>query len=134
MIELVPSARRLSREIAPVVSVDRAMQRHSPDDIDAVTREPGKLTGVVGHQTNLGASKHLQHADRDPVIALIIVKPDNAISVDGVETSILQLISSHLIDQAEAATFLLEVKHDAAAVLRQLHECQAKLIPTVAAA
>jgi hypothetical protein len=51
-----------------------------------------------------------------------------------IESSILQLIGSNLVGQAEAATFLLEVKHDAAAVLRQLHERQAKLIPTVAAA
>ena len=134
MIELVSSARRLGREIAPVIGVDRAMQGHPPDDIDAIAREPVKLARVVSHQANPGAAKHLQHADGDPVVALIVLESDNAVGVDRVESSILQLISSNLVGQAEAATFLLEVKYDAAAVLRQLHERQAKLIPTVAAA
>jgi hypothetical protein len=43
MIELVSSARRLGREIAPVVGVDRAMQGHPPGDIDAGARESVKL-------------------------------------------------------------------------------------------
>jgi hypothetical protein len=81
-----------------------------------------------------GALGVVKHTDGDPVVALIIVEPDNAVGVDGVESSILQPIGSNLVRQAEAAAFLLEVKHDAAAVLRQLHERQAELIPTVTAA
>jgi hypothetical protein len=46
MIELVSRARRLGREIAPVVGVDRAVQRHPPRDIDACAREPIKLARV----------------------------------------------------------------------------------------
>jgi hypothetical protein len=57
MIELVSSARRLGREIAPVVGVDRAMQGHPPGDIDAGARESVKLARVVGHQANPGAAK-----------------------------------------------------------------------------
>ena len=87
MIELVSSARRFGREITPVVGVDRAMQRHPPRDIDAGAREPVKLARVVGHQANPGAAKHLQHADGDPVVALIIVEPENAVGVDRVESS-----------------------------------------------
>jgi hypothetical protein len=60
-------------------------------------------------------------ADGGPVVAFIIVVPENAVGIDRVESSILQLISSNLVGQAEATTFLFEVKHDAA-VLRQLHE------------
>src|SRR5262249_47347393 len=101
--------------------------------IDACARESVKLARVVGHQANPGAAKDLQHAGGDPVVALIIVEPDNAVGIDRVESSILQLISSNLVGQPEAAPFLLEVKHDAAAV-RQLHERQAELIPAVAAA
>src|SRR5262249_32803780 len=112
MIELVSRARRLGSEIAPVVGVDWPMQRHPSDDSDAAAKEAVKLAGIVGHQANAGAAKHLQHANGDPVVALIIFEPDGAVSVDGVESSVLQLISSNLIGQAETATFLLEVKHD----------------------
>src|SRR5262245_65433138 len=123
MIELMSTASRLSREIAPVAGVDRAMQRDPPGDIDARTREPVNVGRVVGHQANSRAAKDLQRADGNPVVAFIIFESENAVGVERVEPCILQLISSNLVDQAEAATFLLEVKDDAAAVLREVHEC-----------
>jgi hypothetical protein len=68
-------------QVAPVVGVDRAGARHPPADIDAGARELVKLSRVVSHQANPGAAKHLQHADGDPVVALIVVKPENAVGV-----------------------------------------------------
>ena len=47
MIQLMARARRLGREIAPIVGGDRAMQGHSPRDIDAGAREFLELAG--GH-------------------------------------------------------------------------------------
>lgn len=92
-IKLVSRARRLGREIAPVFGVARPVQWHPPADIDACAREPVKLARVVGHQANPGAAKHLQHSNGDPVVAFIIVEPENDVGVDRVESSILQLIS-----------------------------------------
>ena len=85
MIELVSRMRRLGREIAPIVGVDRAVQRHPPEDIDAGAREPIKLARVAGHQSNPGAAKHLQHADGDTVVAFVIIEPENAVSVHRVD-------------------------------------------------
>jgi hypothetical protein len=115
MTELVSRARRLSREMAPVVDIDPAVQRQPAGDIDACASQTVKLARAVRHQTNPGAAKHLQHAHRDPVVAFIIVEAKNAVGVDCVESCILQLISSTLVGQAEAATFLHKVKHDAPA-------------------
>ena len=84
-IKLVSRARRLGREIAPVFGVDRPVQWHPPADIDACAREPVKLARVVGHQANPGAAKHLQHSNGDPVVAFIIVEPENDVGVDRVE-------------------------------------------------
>src|SRR5262245_35833206 len=108
MIKLVPSARRLGREIAPVVGVDRAMERHSSADIEAGASESLKFAWVVSQQANSGAAKHLQHAGGDAVIAFIIVEPESAVGVERVEPSILQPIGSNLIGQAEAESLLLE--------------------------
>ena len=47
MIELVARARRLGREIAPVVGVDRAVQRHPQGDIDAGAESPSSLLGLL---------------------------------------------------------------------------------------
>lgn len=134
MTEFMSRALRLGGKITPVVGVYRAVQGYPFHDIDTAATKAIKFAGIVGHQANPGTAKQQQHASGDSVIALIIIEPDSAVRVDGIEATILQLIGPKLVGQAEATTFLLEVKHDAATVLRQLHERQAELIATVAAA
>src|SRR5262245_2041695 len=48
MIQVMSGARRLGREIAPIVGGDRPMQGHAPRDIDAGARELLELARVGG--------------------------------------------------------------------------------------
>src|SRR4029079_466941 len=55
------------------------------------------------------------------------------IGIDSIETVVLQLIGAHLVGETDAAAFLREVEHDAAAEIFEPPHRELKLIAAIAA-
>ena len=92
-----------------------------------------ELRRVVGQEPHPRAAEHLQHANRDRVVALVVVEAQHRVGIDSVEAGILQLIGTELVDETETTAFLLQVENDAAARLLELGQRQAQLVAAVAA-
>jgi hypothetical protein len=75
-----------------------------------------ELGRVVGEQRDPCAIQHSEHTRGDGVIALVVRKAERGIGVDGVEAIVLKLICSHLVGETKSATFLRQIKDDAAAL------------------
>ena len=120
MIELMPGACGLRREIALIVGIHRALQRNASGNIDSRLREPFQLCRIVRKQPHARAAERLQHADGNPIVSLIIIEPQNGIRIHGIQTTLLQLISTHLVDKPQATPFLSEVEDYTTAVMLQL--------------
>jgi hypothetical protein len=132
MIELVARARRLGGEIAPVVRVDRTMQGNSSRHFDPGLHKPIELCRIVGQQPHALAAENLQHAGRDSVVALVVIKAQGCVGVDRIEPSILELVGAHLVGEPEAATLLLEIENNAATQIIEPAERQSQLIAAIA--
>ena len=115
MIELVAGARRLRRQIAAVVGIDRRLERHPAGDLDAGLGETVELGRVVGQQHDARAVEHLQHARGNAVVALVVIEAERGVGIDRVEAVVLHLIGAHLVGEAKAAAFLRQIQNDAAA-------------------
>ena len=60
----------------------------------------------------------------DTVIAEIGLEPESLVGFDGVDSLVLELVGFELVEQADAATFLVEIDDHAFPFLRnQLHRC-----------
>src|SRR5215217_7934977 len=117
MIELVAGARRLGGEIAPVVGIDRPLQRDAADNLDAGACETFQLGRIVGEEPHARTSQHLQHAGGSAIVALVVVESQRGIGIQRIEPAILKSVSAHLVSEPEAAAFLLQVQNDSAALL-----------------
>ena len=113
----MPGAHGLGGQIAAILGIDRRMQRHAPADLDAGAGKAVQLGRIVGQQHDAAAAEQLQHARRDPIVALIVLETERHIGIDRVEAGILQPIRLHLVGEAEPAPLLVEVEDDAARVL-----------------
>ena len=128
----MPGAGRLGGQIAPIVRVDRSMQRHASRYFDAGLGKPVELGRIVGEEPHPRTAQHSQHAHCDAVVAFVIVKSKHRIRIECIETSVLELIGAHFIGEAESPAFLLQIKNDAPAMLLEFGKCQAQLIAAVA--
>ena len=75
---------------------------------------------------------HLEHTRGNAVVALVIVKAESRVGIEGIEAVILQLIGPHLVGEAEATALLSQIQDNAAAKLFKLGEREPKLIAAVA--
>ena len=133
MTELMAGARRFRRQIAAIVGVDRGLERHAAGDLDTGLGEAVDLGRIVGEQHHPVAAEHLQHADRDAVVALVIVEAERGVGVHRVEAAVLKLVGAHLVGETDAAAFLREIEDDAAAGLLQPRQRKLELIAAIAA-
>ncbi len=69
----------------------------------------------------------------DRVVALVVVEAERGVGVDRVEPAVLKFVGAHLVDQAEATPFLVEVEDDAAAGGLEPLERELQLVAAVAA-
>src|ERR1051326_1383240 len=134
MIEPVAGALELGGEIAAVVGVDRRVERQPTSHVDSGAGETIELRRIVGEQADTRAAEHLEHARGNAVVALVVVEAEGGVGVDRVEALILELISAHLVDEPDAAPFLLEIEDHAAAGLVEPRQRELELVAAVAAA
>ena len=77
--------------------------------------QPGDLAGVIGKQRHRADAKRLQHRRRQTEITFIGLEAQPRIGIDGIEALVLQCIGPQLVEQADAAAFLLQIKQNTAA-------------------
>jgi hypothetical protein len=69
---------------------------------------------------------------RNSVIAFVIPESESQIRVDRIQPTILEGISTHLIQETDAATFLTQVKEHAARLLSDSLQGSTKLVAAIA--
>lgn len=121
----------LGRKIAFIMGIGRQMMWHALDDGDRRCFETRHFSGVVCQQAYAGLAEQRQHSRRHAKVAGIDSKAKAQIGVHRVKALILKLIGAQLVDQANPAALLAEVKQDAPAALRNLMQCGLKLRPAV---
>ncbi len=57
MIELVSGTHGLRRQVAPIIGIDRAMQRHASRYVNARLGQALKLRGIVGQKPHARATQ-----------------------------------------------------------------------------
>ena len=65
------------------------------------------LGGVIGHEPQLVHTEFLQDQCRLRVVAHVAVQAERQVRVEGVEPGILQRVGAELVDQADAASFVV---------------------------
>jgi len=85
---------------------------HPLDHIDAVAFQRIDFIRIVGHQTDAADPQEFEHSGCRQINTLVGVKAELLIRVDCVETAILQFVCAQFVDQADASTFLREIKQD----------------------
>src|SRR6202048_5398025 len=133
MIELRSGAHCLGSEKAPVAGMHPALQRDAPGYVDARRGNTFELCRIVGQQPHARTAEHLQHANGDAIVTLVILKTQNSIGIDRVETSLLQRVGTDLVRKPEPASLLLKVENDSAAMLLELLQRHAQLIAPITA-
>src|SRR5687768_11254325 len=122
--ELSHSVREEVTELVALgVEVALVFRRRGRDDrnpiLDAepVSLETDELARVVRHRPNGLESKIEQNLRADAVVAKVGLESQALVGLDRVGARVLQLIRLELVQQADAATFLVEIDHDPAAAL-----------------
>src|SRR6185295_10268250 len=90
-----------------------------------------ELRRIIGQEPHTRAAEDLQHARRDPVVALIIVEAERRIGIDGIEPGVLKPIGAHLVGEPQSATFLLKIENDSAAQFFQPAQRQPELVTAI---
>ncbi len=90
---------------------------HALGDGDAGSLKRRHLVGVVGHQAHGFVAQQRKHFGGDAIKTFVGLEAQALIGLDRIEALILQAIGAQLVDEADAAAFLREIKQDAAACL-----------------
>ena len=133
MVEPVAGARYLRSHITAVVGIDRRLERHPARDFDAGLGEAVEFCRIIGEQDNSRAVENLEHAGRDAIVALIIIKAEGGVCIDGIETIILQPVCVHLVGEAKAAAFLRQIENNATAEIFEPRNRKPELVAAVTA-
>ena len=76
-------------------------------DLQSEAFERLLLGGVVGHEPQLVHAEFLQNQCHLRVVAHVAVQAERQVRVEGVESCILQRVGAELVDQADAASFVV---------------------------
>ena len=98
------------QQVAAIVLVRRKHVRHALAHLDPMAGQRAHLGGVVCQQTHPGDIELSQHLHGGQIDALIIVKAQLFVGIDGVKTKILQSIGAQFIDQSNPAPFLRQIQ------------------------
>ena len=113
-LELVAGAVAFGGEVGFVEGAVAGDEGNARGDLDALIRQAADLRRVVGEEADARGADGLQHLSGDAEIALVHLEPQSQIGVDRVETLILQPVGAQLVEEADAAPFLLQIEEDAA--------------------
>ena len=102
------------------------------DHLKARLAQGRDLARVVGHEPHRGEAELLQHLRRKIEAALILAEAQHLVGVVGVEALLLQAIGPDFVGDAVAAPLLIEVEHDAAALLAHGLYGAAQLVAAIA--
>jgi hypothetical protein len=73
----------------------------------------------------------VQNLDGQPIVAKISLVSEMQISLDGIESGILQLVSAQLFHQADAPAFLVLIEQNTRALFGDAAQSEMKLIVTI---
>src|SRR5262249_3052766 len=98
--------------------VRRNFERQPFGDRQTVPLDPDKLARVVAEKAHRSNAELAQDLYADAVIALIRLEAEPLVRFDRVEAFVLQLVRADLVREADAASFLVEIQQNAAALRR----------------
>src|SRR6266545_6864248 len=87
-------------------------------DLDAGVAERAHLAWVIGQQANAWNAKVVEDRGRQAEVPEVRLEPERMISLDRVDSRVLQLVSLQLGHQSAAAPFLILIDHQSAAFVR----------------
>ena len=102
------------------------------DDAEPVAFEPDDFFGIVGEQTNFFQTEVGENLSAHSVVAQVCGEAEFFVGLDGVEPGFLELVGMDFRGQADAATFLAQVKEHAAFLADAPHG-GSKLLAAIAA-
>src|SRR5262245_59288697 len=111
----MPGASSFCSQIAPVIRINRCLERYPSCNLDARLGQAIQLGRVICQQHNTAAAEYLQHPCSDTVVTLIVVKAERQVGVNGIESIVLHLISAHLVCQTKPTALLRKIKNNATA-------------------
>lgn len=133
MGEVVPHAGFFCSHISAVVVVGSDFDWNDFDDFEPEAFESATLDGVVCHESHLANAEEVEDLSTDAVFALVGSVSEVDVSLDGVESFFLELISLDFVHKTYATSFLVEVNDGTAAFsINHLHGAM-ELLAAVAA-
>src|SRR5262249_16919992 len=99
----------LGLEILGVFARLRRHQRHALLNPQAVPFEADELLRIVCHRPERLHAEVEEDLRTDAVVPEVGRKPQSLVRLDGVRTAVLQLVRLELVQEADAAAFLIEV-------------------------
>src|SRR5580698_7337535 len=100
-------------QVSDISRMRRDLDWH-PRNVYSITAQTFYLVRIVGQQLHLADSEIAQYLRADPVVAQVFVEAEMQVRFDGVHPIILQRVGANLVAKPDAATFLVEINHDAA--------------------
>jgi hypothetical protein len=123
----------LGLQVETVMIVRLHDVRDAPVDLESVLGQLLDLFGIVGDQVHgLDLERH-QHVGGHRIITLVITEAERQVSFHGVQPHILQAVGADLVDQADTASLLAQVEHDALFHLADHFQRGFELVAAVAA-
>src|SRR6185437_13958662 len=129
----MPELRLLCLEIVRVFSGGRRNYRHPVIDREPVSLQPDELARIVGHHAHRAQAEIEQYLRADSVVAQIWTEAERLVRLDGVLALVLQLVGLELVQQTDAAPFLIEI-YDDTAPFRLDHRHRSVQLPAAIAA
>src|SRR5580658_3179560 len=103
----------LGFQVSDISRMRRDLDRHARN-VYSITAQAFYLVWIVGQQLHLANAEIAQYLRADPVVAQVFVEAEMQVGFDGVHPVVLQRVSANLVAEADSATLLVEINHDAA--------------------
>src|SRR2546421_3713646 len=123
----------LRAKIADVRLPRGDFDRHALDDFEPVALDPDDLARVIRDQADIAETEVDENLGADPVVAKVRFEAELEVRLHGIAPIVLQLIGFDLVQQTNAAPFLIEVQQHPAALLLDHLQRAVELVATVAA-
>lgn len=112
----------LCLHVEGVVFVGLYLQRHRLDDLKPIGLETYTLDGIIGHEAHLPDTELTEDLCTYTIVSFVCLMTKVEVSIDGIETLLLELIGTDLLHEADATSFLIEVDDYATSfLLDELH-------------
>jgi hypothetical protein len=108
------------------------LERDTFDDLEAGVAESAKFIGIVRHQAQAPGAQKLDYFRALMVFAFIDAESELQIRLDRIGPLILKRIGADLINDADAAPFLLLINYDAPSLLLHHLHRSFQLRPAIA--